>query len=391
VTYPPPRILFIFLEFPDWRLARSLAYPAQMGMERALRQSGVDVVSIPSMFRMDNNSRGNWLSRLSQIVGHRTYDQVWVELVHADYDEAFLALLTKVAPVRLGFVMESLQYEPYVYELQPHLKERKQRVVQRLAHMTHVLLADEQDATDLNESGQIHAMWWPSTVPSASIQVAPPAAQSYAVFYGAVYGKRQGWLNNPQLNGLLVQPGPSLEYQTEYPVLFDRLQCTTMQALEQGMEATPHILDRYLGLLRRLREDIFSLWLRSLQQGVAVVNLPSFFQGFPGRVYEGMAAGKPVISCSVPGRPRTNALFQDGEDILLYDPESPEQLAYQITRLRQDHALAQRTVNNARHKMLTLHTTEVRVRQILRWLEDGVEPDFSRVHPTRQAPAERLC
>lgn len=379
MTTTTPRILFIFLEFPDWRLARSLGYPTQMGVEQALRQSGADVLSIPSMFRMDNTSRGNWLSRLRQMVGQRTYDQVWIELVHADYDEQFLSWISSLAPVRLGFVMESLQYEPYVYELEPKLKERKERVVRRLSYMTHVLLADEQDATDLNRDGKVQAMWWPQTVPRDSIQVASRPAQPYAVFYGALYGKRQSWLKHPQLDGLLVQPGPSLEYQTEFPALFDRLQALTTEALEQGLQATPVVLERYLQLLRTLRQDIFALWLRSLQQGVAVVNLPSFFQGFPGRVYEGMAAGKPVISCTIPGRPRTNALFADEQDILLYDPESPEHLAHQIRRLQQDRALVQRLVGNARHKLLTLHTAELRVKQILRWLEDGVETDFSRV------------
>ncbi|BEV17737.1 glycosyltransferase [Herbaspirillum sp. DW155] len=381
MTSPAPRILFIFLEFPDWRMARSLAYTTQMGMEQTLRQSGADVLSVPSIYGMDNNSRGNWPSRLRQMIGQRSYDQVWIELVHADYDEDFLTWVASLAPVRLGFVMESLQYEPYVYELEPNLRERRQRVVKRMAHMTHVLLVDEQDAGELNQSGQIQAMWWPQTVPRASIQVAPTTTNSYAVFYGALYGKRQDWMKHPKLNGLLVQPGPSMEYQTDYPALFDRLQSLTTHALGMGLQATPQMLERYLGLLRTLRHDIFSLWLRSLQKGVAVANLPSFFQGFPSRVYEGMAAGKPVISCSIPGRPRTNALFQDEQDILLYDPESPEHLAHQIDRLNKDRVLAQRLATNARQKILTLHTTELRVAQILRWLRDGVEVDFSRSEP----------
>ena len=83
-----PRILFIFLEFPDWRLARSLAYPTQMGLERALRDSGADVLSIPTLFRMSNISRGNWLSRLQEMVGQSKYDQVWIETVHADYENS---------------------------------------------------------------------------------------------------------------------------------------------------------------------------------------------------------------------------------------------------------------------------------------------------------------
>jgi hypothetical protein len=376
---PSPRILFIFLEFPDWRMARSLSYPVQMGVEHALRQTGADIVSVPSLFSMDNNSPGNWLSRLQEMVGARKYDQVWIEMVHADFDEQFLSWVATLAPVRLGMVMESLQYEPYVYDLEPVLKTRRERVIRRLAYMTHVLVADELDASDLNQDGNMKAMWWPQTVPRACIQSAPPASNAYAVFYGALYGKRQGWLSHPALGGLLVQPGPSLEYQTPYPALFDRLQQLTTRALEDGLPASQHILHRYLDVLRNLRENIFSLWLRSLQQGTAVVNLPSFFQGFPGRIYEGMAAGKPVISCNVPGRPRTNALFTDEQDILLYDPDSPEHLAHQIRRIQSDKSLAARLVTNAGQKIRALHTAELRVAQILRWLENGVEPDFSRL------------
>jgi len=381
LTTSSPRILFIFLEFPEWRQGRSLAYPVQMGLEQILRQSGADVFSVPSLFRMDNNSRGNWLSRLQEMVGERKYDQVWIEAVHADFDEQFLSWVATLAPVRLGMVIESLQYEPYVYDLEPALRERKERVLRRLTYMTHVLVADELDADDLNRDGTIKAMWWPQTAPRASIQSAPPAVNAYAVFYGSPYGKRQGWLRHPALAGLLVQPGPSLEYQTSYPALFDRLQQLTTQGLEDGLPASEHILQRYVDVLRDLRENIFALWLRSLQQGSAIVNLPSYFRGFPGRIYEGMAAGKPVISCTVPDRPRTNALFTDEQDILLYDPESPEHLAYQIRRIQSDKSLAARLVSNAGQKIRALHTSELRVAQILRWLETGVEPDFGRLEP----------
>ncbi|MFL9924131.1 glycosyltransferase [Herbaspirillum lusitanum] len=350
-----------------------------MGIEHALRQSGVEVCSIASMFGLSSDAPGNWLSRIKSLYQGRQFDQVWIELVHTSYDDGFLSWIETLAPVRLGFVMESLQYEPHVYEMSPHLKTRKEQVVKRLKHMTHVLLADEQDATDLNLQGGINAMWWPQTVPAASIQAPPPVENSYAVFYGALYGNRQGWLTHPALAGLLVQPGPSLEYQTSCPEFFDRLQQIATLALNEGLQARLYHLNRYLSILRSVREQIFSLWLGSLQQGSAVVNLPSFFQGFPGRVYEGMAAGRPVISCTVPGRPRTNALFTDGEDILLYDPNSPEHLAEQIRRVQTDAALVQRLTSNATRKMQRSHTAEIRVSQILRWLDDGVETDFTAV------------
>ena len=372
-----PRILFILLDFPNWRLGRSLGYPTQIGVEQALRKTGANVSSIVSMHGLECDHPATWLSRARALYDGQQFDQVWIELVHTTYDEAFLQWVSTLAPVRLGFVMESLQYEPHVYEMSPPLKARKELVKKRLKYMTHVLLADEQDATDLNLSGQINAMWWPQTVPAASIQAPPPVKNSHAVFYGALYGNREGWLTHPALAGLLVQPGPSLEYQTRYPELYDRLQQLTAEALNEGLLVKQHHLDRYLSLLRRVREEIFGLWLGSLQQGSAVVNLPSFFQGFPGRVYEGMAAGRPVISCMVPGRPRTNALFTDNQDILLYDPNSPEHLAEQIRRIQTDAGLVRRLTSNASQKLKNAHTAEIRVRQIMDWLESGVEADFA--------------
>lgn len=372
-----PKILFIFLDFPNWRLGRSLGYPTQMGVEVALRKSGADVSSIVTMHGLNSDDPGTWLSRARELYDGQRFDQVWIELVHTTYDESFLQWVSTLAPVRLGFVMESLQYEPYVYEMLPPLKARKELVGQRLNYMTHVLLADEQDATDLNQTGRINAMWWPQTVPADSIQLPPPVKNPYAVFYGALYGKRENWLTHPGLAGLLVQPGPSLEYQTPYPELYDKLQAQTTEALKGGLKVRPQHLNRYLSLLRAIREDIFGLWLGSLQQGSAVVNLPSFFQGFPGRIYEGMAAGRPVISCTVPGRPRTNALFADNQDILLYDPNSPEQLAEQIRRVQTDADLVRRLTSNASRKLRNAHTAEIRVRQILQWLDSGEEIDFS--------------
>ena len=372
-----PRILFIFLDFPNWRMGRSLGYPTQIGVEQALRSSGADVSSIVSMHGLTCDDPGTWLSRARELYDGQKFYQVWIELVHTTYDDAFLQWVSTLAPVRLGFVMESLQYEPYVYEMSPHLKVRKELVGQRLSYMTHVLLADEQDATDLSHTGRINAMWWPQTVPAASIQAPPPVKNNYAVFYGALYGNRENWLTHPELAGLLVQPGPSLEYQTRYPELYDRLQQLTTDTLMAGLDVRQHHLNGYLSLLRSIRGEIFDLWLGSLQQGSAVVNLPSFFQGFPGRIYEGMAAGRPVISCTVPGRPRTNALFADNQDILLYDPNSPQQLAEQIRRVQTDAGLVRRLTTNASQKLQRAHTAEIRVRQIMDWLESGVEADFA--------------
>jgi hypothetical protein len=62
---------------------------------------------------------------------------------------------------------------------------------------------------------------------------------------------------------------------------------------------------------------------------------------------------------------------------LLYDPNSPQQLAEQIRRVQTDASLVRRLTDNASRKLKCAHTAEIRVQQILGWLESGVEADFT--------------
>lgn len=102
-----------------------------------------------------------------------------------------------------------------------------------------------------------------------------------------------------------------------------------------------------------------------MQSGCAVVNLPSFFKGYAGRVIEGMAAGCPVISWRIPDRPQTEALFKDNEEILLYNKEEPEDLARQIRHIQTETGLASRLNANSRQKIMHNHTIERRIEQII--------------------------
>ena len=118
------------------------------------------------------------------------------------------------------------------------------------------------------------------------------------------------------------------------------------------------------------------MYLRGLQAGCAVVNLPSGFQGYASRVMEGMAAGRPVISWQVPDRPQVNVLFADEKEILLFPKDDPSHLAAQIQRVLSEPELGCRIVINARRKLLRFHTLETRVRQILDWVETGAPPVY---------------
>ena len=89
-----------------------------------------------------------------------------------------------------------------------------------------------------------------------------------------------------------------------------------------------------------------------------------------------MAAGRPVISWEIPGRPRNKALFEDGHEIVLFSENAPEQLASQIERVAGDRSFSQRIVVAARKKIRQFHTSEIRVRQILDWITNGTAPRY---------------
>jgi glycosyltransferase involved in cell wall biosynthesis len=98
-------------------------------------------------------------------------------------------------------------------------------------------------------------------------------------------------------------------------------------------------------------------------------------RAYPGRVIEGMASGRPVISWEIPNRPKNRALFKEGEEIFIFS--EPYQLAAQIRKIIEDPEFAEKISSNARLNLLRYHTIEKRVGQILAWIETGVEPPYS--------------
>ena len=165
----------------------------------------------------------------------------------------------------------------------------------------------------------------------------PPPSQKMAFFSGSVYGERSKWLEEPRLKGLLAR-AQSANADRLYSLFFDTLPAHRFgfpYLVKQPRFPASLTYPIYLNLLRRIRQSAFIMWQQSvLQRGAAVVNLPHLVKGYSGRVIEGMAAGRPVISWQIPERPRNTAMFEDGKEILLYS--TPEELATQIERVLSD-------------------------------------------------------
>jgi len=360
------KILHLQLEFSRWEQASHWSYTAQFSLDEGFEKNGVDVFTVNSTS----------ISHLWKFCRGRKFDQIWLEIVHQPLDEEILGWIAGLAPVRVGFICESLEYLPEDYLLFPELEHRKLLIENRLKYLTHVMVTDERDVTAINSKRLVPAMWWLPSIPERFVyEKGFIPSHTNAVFSGAVYGERANWLSHPGLKGLLVKHSSS-ESGTPYPMLYDALHLTMHRYLKYVGFADRQVQGVYMYAWNRLRGICFSRWLKSMREGCAVVNLPSCVKAYAGRVVEGMSAGVPVISWEVPDRPRTKSLFEEGKEILLYSKGDPSQLADHIRRIQTDRVLSQKLTISARNKIKHCHTAELRVREILRWIETGEVPGY---------------
>jgi len=375
--YRPLQILYIFLDFSTWQSAKTWSYATQLAFEEGFAANGVKFLSLPAICGLSSSIPASWLSRARDFCAGKTFDQVWVELVHSPLDTDFLEWLTEIAPVRVGILPESLDSDPTICNMVENLDKRRVATETRLQYMTHVLAGDEADAESLNLKGNVRALWWVNAIPQRCIvNEVPPQAMNGAIFPGSVYPWRQQWFDNPQLEGLFQHlSGP--EKGTQLPELFDSVNRIAAAELNLGAKIPDEGLTAYLNAVRHIRRECNRLWIEALQTGCAVVNFPSVVKAHTGRVLESMAAGRPVVTWQIPERPRTAALFSDGKEILLYPADQPDVLVEHIKRLKMEPQWAAEIAQNALTKIRRHHTMEHRVRQILDWLETGQEPSYS--------------
>jgi hypothetical protein len=364
-TRRPVRVLYLVTEFRRWQWGRSWAYSAQLGFEEGLHASGVRYVTVATP----------WLPRLREVCAGQRFDQVWVELIHQEgLDETVMSWLTECAPIRVGFVPESLEYGDEVGEQWVTQRTRQPEFRRRFDVLTHAVVVDENDVAVVRARHDIPALWWPQAVPERFIRDDPPHVPlGPAVFAGAIYGLRERFLDDPAIRELITTL-PSPETSTLYPRLFERLQAAGRVWAGRPLPWARLGLSVYLFLLRRLRRRVFAGWLDALGRGGIVVNLPHLVGTYPGRVVEAMAVSRPVVAWEIPARPRNRALFENGREIVTY--RDAEELAEGIRRLRKDPANAREVARNAVRKVKRFHTVEQRVSDILTWLETGDAPSL---------------
>lgn len=368
------KILYVQHDMLVWASARQWSYTTHMAYVEGLRASGHEVMVLFT-------SCWAWARKL---VGDHRFDQVWInDVTHvlgqrpaweapAPLTEADFAWLATLAPVRFGIVMETLHYDPADYAEVPELGRRVPLMQQAvLPHVTHFGVVDENDVRHVENWGA-QAVWTPCHVPRRFFRGSAPAVDRPAVFIGSGYQRRAKYLQNPRLAGLL-EFRQSGEHATPVPAMFDQLHNQLRpQLLAEPVNQVEW--QRFVDSAQQVRAKLFDLFLDGLSNSLATVNLPSFVKTYAGRVVESMAIGQPVVSWRIPGHPRTERLFRDGEQILLFGDDDPEQLAAALERLRREPGLARRIGERALANAVTHHTSERRVAQILAWIATGITP-----------------
>jgi len=376
------RILFLQQEWSRWKLSRHNNYTIHAcSFQHGCRERGIESRVITPL----------WERGLATLCRQERFNQVWLlDTTHLLMDARVVESVCAPVPIRVGFVTESLEYTEEEMQLYPPLRHRKAEVLAKLKRWcTHAVVYDEADVETIQRGAGIPAVWSPVSVPRCFMRNSPPApANSSASFGGAVYGERKSWLENPDFAGLLKRQ-VSREQKTLYPFLYDALDTVTRVIRKLGLLGLP-LLPAYTACLRLAREHCQQLWMEGMISGSAVVNLPSFFKGYTARVTEAMAIGRAVISWRIPDRPRTCALFKEGEEILLFDKAKPEEFLRHLRRVREDGGFAADIARRAGAKLRALHTTEHRTGQILDWLKSGQNPEYSEKVEREPSPASSV-
>jgi carbamoyltransferase len=372
------KILLLTHELADWYYASRFTYEANFGIEEGLESAGVDYTTVPIFLNHRGNVWYRWQKHVMEALRDREFDQVWFEASHASYSDAFMNWLADLSPVRVGMQLEGIEPHPEEYVHNRTGTEFRVKNARRNRELaTHIIVVDESDISRVMETEQKPAFWWCGTaIPERFLADYPrPHTSEKALFFGTLYGRRQRFLEDPVLRGLIAI-GRSNEDRSGLPAKYSQLILYLQNLLKNGTPLEPTTLFQFINGIRKIRKATFPLWLDSLARGCAVINLPQFASAYASRVKQGMAVGRPVISWRIPDRPLTGKMFEDGKEILLYDPDSPEELARHIRRIQSDAVYSNWIAGNALAKMRKYHTVERFVRNVLAWVEYGYEPDY---------------
>jgi len=285
------RVLLIPLEFPTWDGGgRHYSYLGDFAFIEGMNANGVETFMLPAMHGMTSSSPTSWLSRAKRLCQGMTFDQVWVWLIHNHYDDEFFDWVSEIAPVRVGWLLENLNYTKEDYEIYPALIGRREYTLNQMKTLTHILVgADETEVDVVTGHTGLKAIWSPISIPRRFISAkADPPRYESALFLGSPYGLRRVFLDHPDLSPILKRPEPP-EDALGIPQRYDAINKEMLEGLESGKKEDLESLQRYLTALEAIRGEAFAVYLNCIREYQAMVNLPSFGKAYTGKVYEAMA------------------------------------------------------------------------------------------------------
>lgn len=349
------RILYVPLEIPVWTGARGWAYIANLAYARAFADLGHEVTVL--------NTEA---IRYRELVSASKWDQVWthVHFRHAT-DHYYREWLADAAPVRVGLAGETVFYGADEALASPWYREQTRAFHDWRPFLTHCALVAPSDVPKSAGMG-IPSTVWRQSVPRSLVRpVNERPRVPHGIFVGAAYPPRDGWVFHPALKSLLAKPvhpegkwlGPAFNRSHGY-----------LHGWMNSVGSFPELaLKLYHARVGQLRYRAEKAFIGAIGQGSCVIHLPSMVKGYSSRVFEGAAAGRPVVSWQVPGE---DDVFEIGTEILQYE-DSPEALAEMIRRVQREPAWANEIARRARARLLADHTTEKRTADLVRWVTDG--------------------
>lgn len=350
-----PKILYMPLEFPTWTSGgHSWSYAASLAYVEGLKSAGCEVTTINTACAPYHR----------KILREMRFDQVWIHC-HPRHlaDFSFRQWIGDIAPVRVLLCGESLTYPAEQVAAEPWSASHTRTFELWAPFITHAACVDPADLAD----SRIRAMHWAQAVPAKMVRsVNRRPRLDRAVFVGTLYPPRDRWAwELAELLERVASPeSPAFEW------LFERSHEWIQRAYDRTQLRAPwwrlHALEAYNRLQIGLRKHAFRNFLSVLREGVATVSLPSMVRTYSGRVVEGMAAGRPVITQRLPGHPE---VFHRSE-ILHY--ETVDELADHVRRLQREPETANDIARAARAAILQYHTVEKRTAEMLRFVEGGV-------------------
>ncbi len=115
--------------------------------------------------------------------------------------------------------------------------------------------------------------------------------------------------------------------------------------------------------------EIMEEYTSELSSYRIVLNLPSISSTLTARPFEIMACGGLLVQNKIVGE-QSNALFQDWENIVYYDPTIPNDIVNKIDILIADEDLTKKISQNGYKLCREKHTIECRINSIVNWVID---------------------